>query len=330
MSKNDRENIEKIKSKFADIVSKDTPPRKKLTNKIIASLLTLNGKELNERKLNHQLKKEDEDFLNVSCLLKLKQGLEKYDTPYQKVARYIEYLCIHQMIREGVSLAILTNKIGKYDEKQLFINAQSILISVAFESGASYKMLQANLAQTLQLLLASPCAIDEFNITVSRADMKSTINIVETWAYREEGNFSDKLSVNVFESNYNVINSISGKVNGKVIGYIKHHEHHYAMSEEFKAWMRDEMETLTPNAATWSLWKSPEMRILTKMHDEHEQPELFNALFDVVKTLYEVDTRNEDGHPFDNVSSAITSTVENKQERDDLLNRLEYLRIQLA
>lgn len=89
MSKNDRENIEKIKSKFADIVSKDTPPRKKLTNKIIASLLTLNGKELNERKLNHQLKKEDEDFLNVSCLLKLKKGLEKYDTPYQKVARYI-------------------------------------------------------------------------------------------------------------------------------------------------------------------------------------------------------------------------------------------------
>jgi uncharacterized protein YbaR (Trm112 family) len=335
MSERDKKYIEEIKNRFKDIVStKEYTHRKKLTNKIIAQFFTLNGSPLDERKLNYQLKKEDEHFFNVSRLLTLQKGLNNYDmdidSPYKQVTLFIRQLCIVQMKEEGVVLGDLIKDVNDYDEtiKLFFATAQSILIQIAFEGGASHQLRQANLAQMLELL-AAPCHVEELTITVNKKDMESNIHLIKEWAYRKEGNFSDRLSVNVIESRYNPLDIISGKVNGEIKCYIEHNERYYPISDSFKELIYEEAKTLSQQLARWSLWKSPEMRILTKLEDEYPQEELPSMLIEAIKNTYEEDTGHEEGNPFDHIESAIKSIVVNQQERANLLNKLEYLRVQL-
>lgn len=71
------------------------------------------------------------------------------------------------------------------------------------------------------------------------------------------------------------------------------------------------------------------MRILTKLEDEYPQEELPSMLIEAIKNTYEEDTGHEEGNPFGHIESAIKSIVVNQQERANLLNKLEYLRVQL-
>jgi hypothetical protein len=317
VSERDREYIDAIKAHFKDAVSNDKPPRPKLTNEIIASFFTSNGEQLNERKLNRKLKKE-EHFFNVSNLIILKKGVGNYINGSNfayTVTVFIGQLCIAQMIDEGIDIYELIRDAQSYDEtiKLFLASAQSVFINVSFEDGVSEIISQSDLKQTLQVLLSSPCAIPQLNITVCKSDTESTIKIIKDWAYGKDGNFTNRLEVNVFERRYSPLQTISGVVDGELVAYIAHGDNYYAMSDMAKGMVQEDMNAMMTETAIWSLPKSPEVRILKRMRRELDNqdlpPEIFNLLLDTVRAVYEDTEQCENSNVYGRLSNLILPLV---------------------
>ena len=272
MSKADKEILKELKEDFRDIISNPDSRflgmKLQLTDVLIAKILDFD----NERKFKYRLK-ANADFFTSTNLNIFGAKLRAYrgdDAPYKELAEIVFVMALKKFQAEsGASKdsILFTAKTAL----QFLASAQSVLISLSTESGASQLIRQAQLTEMLDGLLYRGGGVKKMNINVSAMDMATTIGIIEDWAYGGSGNFADCLEVNVYGVEQNLTTEIiGGEVNGKWIAFMKSEAGYYQLGEPMDEWVQQVIVTrANESVALWSLPILPEARIIERMRRDN-------------------------------------------------------------
>ncbi len=123
-----------------------------------------------------------------------------------------------------------------------------------------------------QMLSFTESKLRNFNIIVDKTITSDSIFAIEQWAYSKHGNFTDRMSVNVFESDEEPIaEMVGGVINGEFCAFIQQDEGFSTMSEIGKALLVAEEQSLAEQEPVWSLLRSPDARALERFRRQLEK-----------------------------------------------------------
>ena len=109
----------------------------------------------------------------------------------------------------------------------------------------------------------------QLNIVVCKEDASDTIQVIEQCAYSKNGNFTDRLSINLFESDEEPIaEMVGGVINGEFRAFLQQDEGFVQMSEFGKAFLAAEEQSLTELEPVWSLLRSADARGIERLRRE--------------------------------------------------------------
>ena len=330
MSETDKEILEELKETFGNIISKRNGPvlgkKFKLTNKLMAAFFNLGE----ARNFEYQLK-ADEDFFTSTKLNILYARLCAYmeePSPYKELAEIVMNIALVKLQEEtGASNDIILYSANKVF--QFLSSAQSVLISLSTELGASQLIRQTHLSEILDGLLHHGGDIKKMNINVSAMDMATTIEIIETWAYGVSGNFADCLEVNVYSVEQNLTTEIiGGEVNGKWIAFMKSEAGYYQLGEPMDEWVQQVIVTrANESVALWSFPILPEARIIERMRrdnagqDNENEYKISSCAFDLLLAI--VDKAEPSDVP-DAYKKLSLLTEQFSLVAKDMADRIEY------
>lgn len=149
--------------------------------------------------------------------------------------------------------------------------AQSVFITISFESGASEIITQENLKETLHILLHPLSHIKQLHLTVFEKDMAKTIEIVQEWAFSEKGNFQDQLDVQIYAREHQPIaETIAFVIDGEFHARMYNGEGFVEMLALGEDLLESEMNALNNEMTAFELPTSPEGRVVEWINHGHK------------------------------------------------------------
>jgi hypothetical protein len=156
-----------------------------------------------------------------------------------------------------------------------------------------------NLQEIIATLLNPKSDTKAINLSLNQELLFDAINTIESYAYSDDGNFSDVLTVKLFVPTYTIFADImAGTIDGEFLGLIQDEDSVFVqMSDIGKSLVRCEIETQLHQKPVWDeLPKSPELRLLTKL--QRDGVDVSDSVIDIVTDRYEKTTPYIKGNVF--------------------------------
>jgi hypothetical protein len=160
-----------------------------------------------------------------------------------------------------------------------------------------------NLHEIIATLFNPKSDTKAINLSLNQELLLDAINIIESYAYSDGGNFSDVLTIKLFVPTYTVFADImAGMIEGELVGFIENEDSVFVeMSDIGKSLVGCEIETQLHQKPAWDeLPKSPELRVLKKL--QRDGIDVSDIVIDIVTTRYETTVPYIKGNVFERLS----------------------------
>jgi hypothetical protein len=128
----------------------------------------------------------------------------------------------------------------------------------------------------------------DVNLSLNQDLLVDAVNLIEDYAYGDNGNFSDWLTVRLFIPSYTVFADIvaGGVSDNGIIALIQDEDKVFVpMSDAGKSLVNLEIQLLQQQTPVWSLTKSPELRVIKKL--QRDGADIPDDVFEIVTSRYE-------------------------------------------
>jgi hypothetical protein len=201
-----------------------------------------------------------------------------------------------------------------------FINTSTVFINIAFDDGTNTCQ-HIDINEMVTQLLRENTAVKKLDITVSTMQLEKTIAIIEAWAYSENGNFRNRLNVNVYVDDDQLpVTLIAGELKDRFTVLIADTEGFLDMTDALGEMLQQYSLQMRQYLA-WSLPKSPEIRALKRMHydygatlfsttEEKLSDAVFASLLQLATEAYEDNPIVEEGNVFVRLSKFLVPQLD--------------------
>lgn len=264
MSIEDKELIEELKKIAA---------KKKIK---FRSLEIAQIKNIAESTLKNKLANKSESFIDFYCLVKMYKAisndnaLEIYETLLPTLKCFIE-----------IKKAEEIQKINTiYSSLKCICTCDFVFVSI--------KSLK-NLNEIITTLFDSKSHTKAINLSLNQELLFDAISLIESYAYGNQGNFSDELKIKLFVPKYTVFaNLIAGQKDDMLSALIQDEDEQFIeMSDIGKSIVNCEIKVQLHQIPAWEdLPKSPELRLIIKM--KRDGVKISDNLLKTVTERYEI------------------------------------------
>lgn len=205
------------------------------------------------------------------------------------------------------------------DQMIRFINSSS--------KATLIKPADLHIRSNLKNIFSQGSEIKRLNLLLHHSDIAKYIDDIEQWAYSSEGDFSNVLTINIYEDELDSEVEIIGfMTQNKFHSYVKHVSGYIPMDETGYELLLDHERRLFEEIPVWQLLKTPASRKIMQLMRNPKikfQPEIIDFLINKIY-VYEANQNIEAAQNiFDNLKDEICATF-GEQSAEDFSQNIIY------